>query len=44
MKRCVADIILWDDNLEENFKVTEVIPKKGTTTNLATNAIDATPN
>ena len=44
MERCVDDIILWEDNLEENLKTTELITKKETTTNLATNAIDATPN
>ena len=38
------DTLLWDDNLEENFKVRESITKKGTTMNLAINPIDETPN
>ena len=44
MERCVDNIILWDHKLEENFKATELIAKKETTTNLATIAMDATPN
>ena len=44
MGRYADDTILWDDNLEENFKATESIAKKVTTTNLAINAINATPN
>ena len=42
--RYVNDTLLWDNNLEENLKATESIAKKGTTTNLAINANDKTPN